>query len=85
MSAEMNLEQFVLFKSAEWNRRITWTEISQSTGIGKNTLTRLSNGTCQQIALDTLDKLCNFFDVPDGAPIPFLVFRRKETPHAPSQ
>ena len=76
MIVELTLKQFVRQKAAEWNRDITWTEISEKTGIDENTLTRFSKNRSKRVDLGVLYKLCEFFGVPDGAPIPFLVFKK---------
>ena len=85
MIAQLNLKQFVREKEAEWRRDISWGEISQATGIHINTLTRISSSRSQRIDLGILYKLCEFFGVPDGSPIPFLIFKREELPHAANQ
>lgn len=44
-------------------RNITLTEIHQATGISKNTLSIIANGTSKGIQFDTLDKLLSFLNV----------------------
>lgn len=50
-------------------RRITVKEISDATGINRNTLSRMANTRGYSTSTDTLDKLCRFFgcDVGDVA------------------
>ena len=87
MNIELTLEQFKRQKAVDWNRRITWTEISQSTGVSEGTLIRFAKGKSQRVDLGVLDKICEFFGVPAGNPVPFLIYKPqvKESPNAPSQ
>jgi putative transcriptional regulator len=50
-------------------RRISVKELSEATGINRNTLSRMSNTRGYSTSTDTLDKLCKFFgcDVGDLA------------------
>lgn len=59
---ENKLEQLILIKSAEWGRRVTFKEISKTTGLAETTLSRMTTGNSQGIRYDVLDKLCTFFD-----------------------
>jgi CBS domain-containing protein len=52
---------------AKWEQanpggKLTLRTLGDLTGINKNTLARLKSGTGQRIDLDTLDKLCGFFN-----------------------
>ncbi len=87
MNISMNLEQYIREKAVEWKRRITWAEIVEATGISESTLIRFSQSKSQRVDLGVLYKLCEFFDVPAGSPVPFLVYKPqvKESTHAPSQ
>lgn len=44
-------------------KKITLTEIHQATGISKNTLSLIANGSSKGIQFDTLDKLLSFLNV----------------------
>lgn len=72
-TVKVNLAQFKREKEAEWGRDITWNEIIEGAGIGRNTLARLLRGDAQRVDNDTLRGLCRFFEVPPG-PVPFVVY-----------
>jgi DNA-binding Xre family transcriptional regulator len=42
------------------------TQLGESTGIPLASIYRIWNGTARMIGLDTLNKLCNFLEVPVG-------------------
>lgn len=42
--------------------RMTQTELSQKTGIGKNTITAYTKDNCKHIVKEHLDILCKFFN-----------------------
>lgn len=49
-------------KKALAERQETMSNVSKATGIAKNTLSLLSNGTSKGIQFDTLEKICNYLD-----------------------
>ena len=52
----------VKLKELMWDFEVTAKEISQKTGISENTLTHIKNKKHVNIELDTVDKLCRFFN-----------------------
>ena len=69
-------------KAAEENRRLTLTEVSDATGIGRVTLTRIADHPNYNAEAENLDKLCAYF----GCKIEELVEYRPDTEAAkPSQ
>lgn len=44
----------------------TLTEVSEKTGISRTALTRIDNNTAKRIDLDTLEKLCSYFNCDVG-------------------
>lgn len=75
MSIKVTLFQFWKQKEAEWGRTITVTEVAESTGVSRDTLTRLRGGRTDRPSLDVTDELCKFFKVPSG-PVPFLIYEK---------
>lgn len=43
-------------------KRINQLELAKATGIGKNSINRYYNNTCDKITKEHLDILCKFFD-----------------------
>jgi DNA-binding Xre family transcriptional regulator len=66
MAVVNRLEQLILDKSSEWQRRITLKEISEATGISETTLIRMRSSDSKGIRYDVLDRLCKFFEVGVG-------------------
>ena len=58
------LKELIADKEYKENRRITFDEIAQSTGIHRTTLSKVANQKGYNTTTDVLDKLCDFFDVP---------------------
>ena len=53
-------------KSFRERKRITLNEVSQSTGVSRATLTRISNVPGYNTNTDTLDALCRYFECGPG-------------------
>ena len=45
-----------------WERRTTSEEIVKATGLGSSTISKLRNSKNANISLNTLDKLCKYFN-----------------------
>lgn len=69
----IHFQDFYLAKQAEWGRRITIKEIAEGAELSRDTITRLIKNRTNRIDEDTILKLCKFFNVPKGQPIPFLI------------
>lgn len=48
------------------NRKITINEVAEKTGIGRATLTRISNDQNYAVGTHIIDKLCDYFDCDVG-------------------
>lgn len=70
----LDLEQLRLTKSAELGREITWKEVSESIGVPRSTLIRYYKRRSERVDLIVLAKLCKFFEIPSGSPVPFLIY-----------
>lgn len=53
-------------KSRMERRRITYDNIFSATRISKTSLTRLANDREKRVALNIIDRLCDFFDCQPG-------------------
>jgi len=62
----IKLKELKLQKERDTNKRITWIEISKKTGISTGILTRACNDPSYNLSIDTLDKLCDYFNVSPG-------------------
>ena len=45
-----------------WERKTTAKNIAKATGIGSSTISKLRNSKNTNISINTLDKLCKYFD-----------------------
>ena len=45
-----------------WERKTTAKNIAKATGIGSSTICKLRNSKNTNISINTLDKLCKYFD-----------------------
>jgi len=59
-------------KELRENRRITLKEIAETTGLAPETIRKLRDGITTRFDSDVIAALCKFFDVPEGANVPFL-------------
>ncbi len=66
-------KQFVLEKQVQWGREITIKEISEGSGVSRDTVSRALSGTLTRIDESTVLAFCKFFKVPPG-PVPFIVY-----------
>lgn len=60
------LKQQMDEKSFNEERRVTFQEVSEKTGISKPTLTRIANVPGYSATTDTVDALCEYFDCSPG-------------------
>lgn len=58
----INLQQMMLTHSATLGELVTIEEIAKSTGIGRNTLSRIKNDPYRSTSTEVINKLCIFFD-----------------------
>ena len=56
------LKELIAQKSFVEYRRVTLDEVSEATGISRNTLSRIANTRGYSITTDAADKLCEFFN-----------------------
>lgn len=56
-------------------RRITIGEVAEATDVSRDAISGLLNGTTTRYDADVIGKVCKYFDVPEGDPVPFLVVR----------
>jgi putative transcriptional regulator len=57
------LKELIADKEFNENRRITFDELSKSTGIHRTTLSKIANQKGYNTTTDVLDKLCVYFGV----------------------
>ena len=55
------LKELMADKSFRENRRVTFEEISQSTGVNRTTLSKMANTRGYNTTTDNLDRLCVYF------------------------
>ena len=56
------LKNLMLEKSVKDNCKITYKHISDNTGISRNTLSRMASSKGNKVSVDTVEKLCNYFN-----------------------
>ena len=67
-----DLKDFWRLKELEAGRIITVQEVSKATGISWESVDRLKSGETTRFDSPVLGKICQFFGVPSGEPVPFL-------------
>lgn len=65
-------------KELEIGRIITVSEVVEATGLSRETVTNLKSGSTTRYDAPVIAKLCEYFGVTEGQPVPFLVYRTEE-------
>lgn len=60
------VQQLLLQKQADENRRISYVQAAKESGVSQTTLVRLAVGTPKGVRLETLDQLRAYFGLPYG-------------------
>ena len=63
---QCRLRELMAAKGRLERRKITYEAIGASTGLDKNTLSRLANDRADRVAFGTIDRLCTYFDCQPG-------------------
>jgi putative transcriptional regulator len=63
---QLQIRALIAKRSADWNRKITITEISNQTGISRMTLNRIMRDEYHNTVIIHVDKLCGFFECQIG-------------------
>lgn len=73
-------ELFGLWSQKEQHegRRITVEEVAEATGLDRKTISGLLRGDTARFDADVLAKMCAYFGVSEGDPVPFLRVRYQE-------
>jgi putative transcriptional regulator len=79
MAINVRLDQVIREKQAEWERDITYREISETTGLAESTIARLKAGS-KGIRFDVLDRLCKFLGVVPGDLLEYVPDSSEELP-----
>lgn len=67
-----NLSEFWIAKEKEWGRSISVYEVSKATGIPWDTIDNLRRDKTSRFDSHVLARICKFFNVSEGALVPFL-------------
>jgi len=63
---QCRLRELMAIRGRQTRRKVTYDLIREVTGLSKNTLARLANDRSDLVALNTMDRLCVFFDCQPG-------------------
>ena len=63
---QCRLRELMAIKGRVDGRRVNYANIVAETGVSTTTLTRLANDRSDRIAIDTIDRLCAYFNVQPG-------------------
>ena len=66
MMIQCRLRELMAAKRRIEGRRVTYADMVVETGISNTTLTRLANDRSGRVAINTIDRLCAFFEVQPG-------------------
>jgi DNA-binding Xre family transcriptional regulator len=69
-------------KERREGHRITIEEVAEATGLDRKTVSAMFRGETTQFNAKVLAKLCVYFEVEDGATVPFLKFQGTATTEA---
>lgn len=61
-------------KELEWGRIVTVQEVAKATGLNWETVDNLKVGRTTRFDAAVVAKICQFFGVNEGEPVPFLVY-----------
>jgi putative transcriptional regulator len=75
------IDQLIREKQAEWERDITYEEISEATGIAKSTISRMKSDG-KGIRYDVLNGLCFFFGCQVGDVLVYTPDDKEPSPTA---
>jgi transcriptional regulator with XRE-family HTH domain len=65
-------------KEKQEGRRITIEEVATATGLDRKTVAGLLRGETSRFDADVLARICQYFGVSEGEPVPFLKVRYLE-------
>ena len=63
---QCRLRELMAIRGRQTRRKVTYDLIREVTGLSKNTLARLANDRADLVALNTMDRVCAFFDCQPG-------------------
>ena len=63
---QCRLRELIASRSREMRRKVTYEDVRASTGLSKTTLVKLANDRSELVSMNTLDKLCWYFDCQPG-------------------
>jgi putative transcriptional regulator len=63
---QCRLRELIAAKARSERRKITYADIRAATGVNTNTLVRLANDRADRVAIDTIDRLCGYFECEPG-------------------
>lgn len=58
----LQIQELIIAQKTKWGRKVTLTEVADSTGISRMTLFRMMKNEGYNTVTDHLDKLCAFFE-----------------------
>jgi putative transcriptional regulator len=59
---QCRLRELIAAKTRAERRKITYADIRDATGVNTSTLVRLANDKADRVALDTIERLCLYFE-----------------------
>ncbi|MFC1999214.1 helix-turn-helix domain-containing protein [Chloroflexota bacterium] len=63
---QCRLRELIASRSREIRRKVTYEDVRASTGLSKTTLVKLANDRAGLISINTLNRLCWYFDCQPG-------------------
>ena len=66
-------------KELEWGRIVTVQEVAKATGLNWETVDNLKAGRTTRFDAKVVAEICKFFGIPEGEPVPFLVYITQAT------
>lgn len=72
MSIKFKLKEQIANKEFRERRVVSLKEIAESTGVHRVTLSKLANNKKYNVGIDTLEKLCKYFDCGLGDVVEYI-------------
>jgi putative transcriptional regulator len=63
---QCRLRELIAAKSRSERRKISYVDVREATGVNTGTLVRLANDKADRVALETIERLCLYFECSPG-------------------
>ena len=79
MAIKSELFRYWQEQEVRLGRRVTVSEVARSANLSRDAIQRLLDNNSTRFDGPTISAICEFFAVPPGTPIPFLIYESDES------